>query len=143
MAEREKSMIINAPIDQVYNLWAHFPNFPQFLSHVKEVTLKSPVESHWKVELMGVPLEFDAETTDMQENKRIAWKSTSGINNSGFVNFEQVPEGTKITVHFNYKPETVPEKLADKLGPGQMVERQIEEDLNNLKSQLEGLAKAA
>lgn len=143
MAEKEKSIIINAPVDEVYGLWAHFPNFPKFMTHVKDVTLKSPTESHWKVELAGIPLEFDAEVTELVDNKRIAWNSISGIKNSGFVEFEKVPEGTKVTVHINYMPETYPQEFADKLGAGRMVEDQIQEDLNNLKSRIEGMAKAA
>lgn len=129
--------MINAPIDQVYNLWANAQNYPNMLNHVKEVSVKAPNQAHWKVELAGVPLEFDAEITELEENKRIAWKSISGVENSGFINFEQVPQGTQVTVHFNYSPETLPGELQDKLGPGQTVEQQILDDLNILKSNLE------
>ncbi|HZD60196.1 MAG TPA: SRPBCC family protein [Anaerolineae bacterium] len=144
MAEREKSMMINAPIDQVYNLWTNIQNFPKLLNHIKDVSVKSPSQSHWKVELAGVPMEFDAQITDMQENKRLAWKSISGVNNSGFINFEEMPQGTRITVHFNYAPETLPEQFTGQLGAGQQAEKDIEEDLNNLKSNLEkGITMAA
>ncbi len=141
--EREKTMIINAPIDRVYDMWVRSSNYPKLLSHVKEVTLKSPTVEHWKVELAGIPLEFDIELTDIQENKHLAWKSIAGTDNSGFVHFEPVPEGTKVTVHFNFLPELYPAELVEKLGAGGMVENQIQEDMDNLKSRIESMAKAA
>lgn len=143
VAEREKTMIVNAPVENVYDMWIRSSNYPKLLSHVKEVTLKGPTQQHWKVELAGIPLEFDVELTQIQENEHLAWKSISGIENSGFVHFEQVPQGTKVTVHFNFLPELYPAQLAEKLGVGQIIENQIQEDLDNLKFRIEGMAKAA
>lgn len=144
MAEREKSMVINAPIAEVFNMWTHFPDFPNFMTHIKDVKLLSPTQSHWTVELAGMPLEFDAEITEIKENEHLAWKSTSGIENSGFIHCEEVPEGTKLTVHLNYMPQSYPAEFTEKLGVGQMVENQIQEDLDNLKSKIEGkMAEAA
>ncbi|MCL6472723.1 MAG: SRPBCC family protein [Firmicutes bacterium] len=141
--EREKTLIINAPIDRVYDMWIRSSDYPKLLSHVKEVTLTGPTTEHWKVELAGMPLEFDIELTDVQENRHLAWKSISGIENSGFVHFEPVPEGTKVTVHFNFLPELYPPELAEKMGAGGIIENQIQEDLDNLKSRIESMAKAA
>jgi len=144
VADREKTMTINAPVDQVYNQWVNIQNFPKMLKHIKDVSIKSPGLSHWKVELAGVTLEFDAEITQMEENKRLAWKSVSGIENSGFINFEEVPQGCQVTVHFSYTPETLPQQLADRLGIGDLVQRQVEEDLDNLKANFErGMPMAA
>jgi len=143
MAVREKSMIINSPVDRVYNVWVYFQEFPKFMNHVKEVDIKSPTKSHWKVELAGMQLDFDAEITELKENKYLAWKSIKGLKNSGHVSFEEVPEGTKVTLSINYEPQSYPEMLTSMLERGKMVEDQIDEDLNNLKTRAEKMEKAA
>lgn len=143
MATKEKSIVIHAPVHRVYYTWVNFEEFPKFMDHVKEISLKNPVVTHWKVQLSGMPLEFDAEITELQENKYIAWKSLSGIENTGSVDFEEVPEGTKLTIHLNYMPQSYPQEVVEKLGAIDTVEHQIEDDLNKLKSRIEKMAHAA
>ncbi len=143
MPTTEKSMVIHAPIDRVYNVWMNFEDFPIIMDHVAEITLRNPVVSHWKVELSGMTFEFDAEITELKENKHIAWKSRTGIKHTGTVDFAEVPEGTKLTIHLDYMPQTIPQELAGKLGAINTVESQIDGDLNALKAKIEKMAHAA
>jgi len=143
MAEKERSIVINSPVDRVYNVWVYFQEFPKFMNHVKEVDIKSPIKSHWRIELAGMQLEFDAEITELKENKYLAWKSITGLKHSGHISFEEVPEGTKATLSINYEPQSYPEMLTSKIEGGRMIEDQIWDDLNNLKVRAEKMEKAA
>ncbi len=55
----QKTVNINAPIDEVYRFWHNFENFPLFMDHVKEVSVQNGI-STWKVAvrwfLHGIPI---------------------------------------------------------------------------------------
>jgi uncharacterized membrane protein len=102
-----KNMIVKAPLPEVYAAWANFENFPHFMQHIRAVTKTGERSSHW---IMDGPLhsrlEWDAETTRLEENKRIAWSSTQGdIKTSGQVTFNALPnEEVEVTVMLRYIP---------------------------------------
>src|SRR5690606_35609887 len=75
----QKTLTIDAPVENVYKLWSNFENFPMFMSNVLEITGGREGISHWKVEGPGgVPVEWDAEITRVVPNEMIAWKSVEG-----------------------------------------------------------------
>ena len=47
MAEHQASVMVNAPVDQVYQMFTHFNYFPKFMHFVKEVTYYDDIRSHW------------------------------------------------------------------------------------------------
>ena len=51
MAEHSASIIVEAPVHQVYELFTHFNDFPKFMSFVKEVTYYDEMRSHWVVQV--------------------------------------------------------------------------------------------
>src|SRR5438876_167895 len=96
-----KSIIIKTPSENAYNLWADFENFPQFMDDIKSVRRTGPKTSHWVMKgPFGKDLEWNAQTTDLQPCKRIAWNSIDGdIKTSGAVTFDALDmERTQITV---------------------------------------------
>ncbi len=102
-----KAINIDAPIDQVYQFWANFENFPLFMEHVKEITTQGG-KSHWKVAgPAGSTVEFDAITTRDMPNESIAWQTLpeSQVHHDGFVRFDENRDGTtRVSVHMNYIP---------------------------------------
>jgi len=136
-----RDIIVKADVNEVYNTWANFENFPHFMKNIKSITKTGDRTSHWVMEgPLGKDLEWDAETTKLEPNKRIGWNSRDGgdIKTSGQVTFNQLPNGqTQITVTLQYVPP------AGKLG--ELVanlfshpEKRLEEDLNNFKAYIEG-----
>ncbi|MBI4497087.1 MAG: SRPBCC family protein [Chloroflexi bacterium] len=107
MAEQQTKMIIvKAPIEEVYRAWADFENFPKFMKEIKSVKKTGDRTSHWVMKgPLGRDLEWDAEITRLDENRRIAWNSTRGdLETSGQVVFTELPEGeTEVTFTQHYE----------------------------------------
>jgi uncharacterized membrane protein len=138
-----RTIIVGGSVDDIYRLWANFENFPQFMKHIKSVTRTGERTSHWVAEgALGKKAEWDAETTRLEKNKRIAWNSKEGssVKTSGQVTFNELPKGqTEVTVTMQYvapagKAGEAVAKLVSDLGG------RLEEDLRNFKAYAEGTA---
>lgn len=139
-----RTIIVKADADRAFQAWENFENFPMFMEHVKSVRMIGPKTSHWEVEgPLGKTVEWDAETTTVDVNKRIAWNTKdsedSDVTTSGQVSFNSLPHGeTEVTVTLQYKPQAgVAGNLVAKLFANP--EKQLEEDLQNFKKYIEGM----
>jgi uncharacterized membrane protein len=108
-----KSVIVKAETEHVYNLWADFTNFPNFMDYVKSVTMNGPSSSHWVVEgPAGSHIDWNAELTRAEPHSRLAWntKDNKGlVTTSGQVTFTPIADGhTEITVTMQYTPPAGP-----------------------------------
>ena len=138
----QKTITIDAPLENAFKLWSNFENFPMFMSNVLEVSGGSGGLSHWKVEGPGgVPIEWDAEITRVEENEMIAWKSVEGSTfaNAGYVLFEETSEGaTEVTVRISYNPPGGAIGHALAMAFGADPRSQMDEGLVRMKHLLEG-----
>jgi uncharacterized membrane protein len=104
----QKTININAPLDVVYGFWSNYDNFPLFMHNVKEVCDMNDGNSHWVVAgPAGTTVEWDAVLTDLDINRRIAWRSVPGstVENAGEVRFTENPDGTtRVDVRLSYNP---------------------------------------
>jgi len=102
-----KAINIFAPIDEVYQFWRNFENFPLFMNHVKEISTQGDV-SNWKVAgPAGSTVEFQSRVTQDSPNDMIAWETLpdSQVQSSGFVRFDENRDGsTRVTVQMGYLP---------------------------------------
>jgi len=103
-----RSIAVLANVADVYRIWANFENFPRFMKYIKSVTLTGDRTSHWvMVGPLGVDVEWDAETTALDENERVAWnsKDNSAVKTSGQVTFRPLGVNeTEVTVTLQYDP---------------------------------------
>ncbi len=102
-----KNILVKAQLKDVYQAWADFENFPHFMQHIRSVSKTGERTSHWVMDgPLHSRLEWDAETTRLEENKRIAWNSTGGdIKTSGQVSFNALPDNyVEVTVMLRYVP---------------------------------------
>jgi uncharacterized membrane protein len=134
MAEFEKSIVVNAPLREVYNQWTQFEDFPRFMEGVEEVRQLDDKRLHWRAKIAGKEKEWDAEIVDQVPDRRIAWRALRGAENAGAVLFDAVPNGTRVTLKLTYDPEGVGEKAGDALG---FVSRRVEGDLERFKDFIE------
>lgn len=138
MSTHEKSIVVDAPVHEVFSMWSSFDNFPEFMSHVDDVTILEADRSHWRGTVGGVDEEWDARTTRMEEDRAIGWESTSGFKNKGEILFDPVDSGTKITVHLEYDPPAgVLGDVVDVAYISSKFDRSLEEDLSNFKKSIE------
>ncbi len=104
----QKTLSIDAPVEEVFDFWMHHENFPSFMSNVREVKETAEGRYHWVVAgPAGVSVEWDAEITKLVPNRVLAWKSLTGaaIEQSGIIHFTALAEGeTTVDIHMNYSP---------------------------------------
>jgi uncharacterized membrane protein len=136
----QKTLHINAPLEQVYAFWSNYENFPLFMSHVREVEDLGAGRSHWRVSGPGgVPIEWSAVLTQQAPNEVIAWRSEPGsmLENAGIVRFAAVGTGTRVDLRFCYHPPVggAGQAVAELLGSDPRVK--LNEDLGRMKSLLE------
>jgi uncharacterized membrane protein len=134
MAEYQTAIIVDAPLEEVYNQWTQFEEFPRFMDGVLEVRQLDDKRLLWRARIAGVEKQWEAEITDETPNRRIAWKSISGATNAGAVLFEPVPEGTHVTLKLVYDPEGATENVGDALG---FVTRRVLGDLRSFRQFIE------
>ncbi|MCK6626555.1 MAG: SRPBCC family protein [Anaerolineae bacterium] len=138
-----KSIIVQGDVSDIYQLWANFENFPHFMENIESVTKTGSGLSHWVMKgPLGQKIEWDAETTRMEENKRIGWnsKDNSDLTTSGQVTFNPLPSNqVEVTITLQYQPP------AGKLGEAvahlfDNPERKLEEDLQRFKAYAERIS---
>jgi uncharacterized membrane protein len=137
----EKTIAVEAPVDQVWELWSNFENFPRFMTHLREVRKLDEGRSHWVAAgPAGIPVEWDAVVTDWVPQQFIAWASVEGsaVESSGQVRFRPISSGsTEIDIRMEYSPPAGPagHVIASLLGSDP--KRAMDDDLLRLKSLLE------
>lgn len=102
----QKAIHIDAPVEDVYAHWS-VENFPQWMSHVRQVIPLGGNRHHWVVDGPAhVPVEWDAEITRTVENSEMEWRSAAGsmVDNAGRVRFTPENGGTRVQLTLCYIP---------------------------------------
>lgn len=138
--QASKSIIVNRNVADVYEVWSNFENFPHFMQNIEAVTKTGAKTSHWVMNgPLGFKVEWDADTTTLEPNSRIAWNSRDNgdIKTSGQVTFNELSDNqTEVTVTLAYEPPAgIAGDLVAKLFGNP--EGKLEEDLRNFKTYLD------
>ena len=141
MGKVQRSIEVDAPVHRAFRLWSDVENFPGFMENVCSVQRTGERTTHWKVEgPLGRFVEWDAETTAQEENRRIAWRATGEVGTSGEVVFHPMGSArTRVDVELEY--HTPGGVVGDALA--RVFERpghRVEEDLKRFKDLAEGRA---
>ncbi len=135
MSSIQEIIDVDVPLSTAYNQWTQFEEFPTFMSTVQEVRQLDDRHLHWKATVAGKQKEWDAEITQQIPDRRIAWRSTSGVPNSGAVTFERLNANrTRIILKLSYTPEDFLEAAGDAVG---VVKLQAKENLSRFKELIE------
>ncbi|MBD2460309.1 SRPBCC family protein [Oscillatoria sp. FACHB-1407] len=138
----EKTVTINKSAEELYTFWHNFENLPNFMKHLKSVTVLDDRRSHWVANApMGQSVEWDAETITDEPNRLIAWASVEGadVENSGFVRFQPAPadRGTEVKVVIEYAPPGGALTAAVAKLFGEEPEQQLGDELRRFKQLME------
>jgi len=135
-------LIINRPVNEVYDFWRHLGNLPLFMKHLETVTVMSDTLSQWTIKLPGVgtSLSWKAEIVGEEVNRYIGWRSLPGsaIRNAGKIEFKDAGElGTLVHVVFSYHPTMggAVEEVARFLNP--VFEKMVRNDIMGFKRYME------
>ncbi len=117
MERIEKTIDVDRPVRNVYNQWTQFEDFPRFMAGVKQVTQLDDTHVHWEADIWGKNVEWDAEITEQDPDRRISWRSINGAPNAGTVRFEPLGEDrTRVRLVMAYEPQGAMENVGDALG---------------------------
>jgi uncharacterized membrane protein len=136
MSTIEKSIVVEVPVRTAYDQWTQFESFPKFMQGVERVTQVDDRHLHWSAEIAGVHREWDAEIVHQTPDQRITWRALDGTTNDGTVSFAPEPtgRGTRVTLHMDFEPEGIVEKVGDAL---KIVDKRTEGDLERFKEFIE------
>ena len=104
----QKTVHINAPVEELYQLFANPENFPRIFEHVADVRHSRENVYHWKVVgPAGMTVNWEAMVTENVPNEIVAWSSVPGapVRTAGWVRFQREENGgTTLHIHFTYNP---------------------------------------
>lgn len=135
MTTINQSIEINVPVRTAYDQWTQFEDFPKIMDDVEEVKQIDNTHLYWRASFWGKDVEWKSEITEQIPDKMIAWHSTEGPDNSGYVRFE--PSGadkTRVNVQINYEPQNIVQSAGDALGAASS---RLKDELENFKDFLE------
>jgi uncharacterized membrane protein len=137
----ERSVLIESPVERLYEFWRQLDNLPRFMNHLESVTPTGGKRSLWVAKgPVGTRLEWYAEIVDERDNEYITWRSLPGsdVPNAGMVEF--VPYGddrTEVRVYLHYRPPGGAIGAAVASLFGDSPESKLSEDLMRFKTLME------
>ena len=134
MATIEKSVDVGVPVSVAYDQWTQFEEFPQFMTGVVEVKQIDDTHMRWVADVGGEREEWNAEIVEQVPDRVVAWRSTSGVENRGRVEFEPIDSGARVSVSMEYDPDGLKEKVGALFG---VDGRQVENDLERFRELVE------
>ena len=131
----QQSVDVAVPIDEAYDQWTRFEEWPEFMHRVDSVQQVDDSTVHISTKVWGVTKEFEAEIVEQRPDERIEWHSEDGLMNSGVVTFHRLaPRLTRIEVTMDVKPDS----LLEKAGRGmRFTKRAVRGDLHRFKAYVE------
>ena len=137
MARVEESIDVNVPVTTAYNQWTQFEEFPKFMDGVKSVIQIDDTHLRWTAEIGGQEEQWEAEITEQQPDRKVAWRAKDGHYNSGIVTFESLGDNqARINVAMEHETEGLTETLGSALG---VDGRKVKGDLERFKVLVESL----
>lgn len=131
------SIEVQVPVEQAYNQWTQFEEFPKFMEGIQSVQQLDDTHVRWVAEIRGENRQWTTEITEQRPDEKIAWNTIEGeVKNDGVVTFEQVGDGqTRINVQMDVESELSTQNVAsDLLG---IVKNQVHGDLERFKKLIE------
>ncbi|HEY3487948.1 MAG TPA: SRPBCC family protein, partial [Gammaproteobacteria bacterium] len=108
----QKTIHINAPVQEVFAVWSDFENFPTFMNHVRQIRRLEDGhrKNHWRWSVdgpAGAEVEFDVAVVASKPNRLLAWRTdrSSKIQHLGRVDFiKNADDSTTAKVRMSYNP---------------------------------------
>jgi uncharacterized membrane protein len=131
MSAAEGSIVVNAPVSDVYQRWLAFEDYPKFINVIKRVRKVDANHFVASLRFNGKPYETMLEMILRVQDRRLAWRTVANGHKpshlaTGVVSFLSYPDRmTRITL-----------KLTSSFGGA--VARRVDKYLRNFKRLIEG-----
>lgn len=144
MAKVAASILIDKPIDEVFEYTASPFNGPAFIPNLNENTNIQPEQStagqtfDWRFNMAGVDLRGKAEVTEFEPPHKVKIVTTGDSNTTWIWAFQEESSGTRVSVEVEYELiESVWQKIVNKMIVDKLNQRSAEQMLENLRIILE------
>jgi uncharacterized membrane protein len=132
----EKALQIGRPVNEVFPYWSELERLPEVSDCIREIRRQGDL-SHWKVDVGGRVMEWDAEVEQFIPNQAIGWKSIRGPKHTGRMTFAPIGDDTLVQVTMNYVPPA-PVLRPFVANLDEHLEFYLEQVLRDFKAHLEG-----
>lgn len=82
MAHVHDSIEISAPVEQVFEYWLRFEDYPCFMIDIAEVRHVGDGRMHWRGCINGEMREWEAEVIEKVPARRLAWRGPEHLNDA-------------------------------------------------------------
>jgi uncharacterized membrane protein len=137
MAFIDKTTEIAADVQEVYEAWTAFEDYPKFMTTIETVTVAQADRLHWVAVVEDDTYEWDADLVAHVPDEKVSWRAIDG-RETGEVRFEKLAAGkTRVTYQLDYDPAAW-EGKADTVR--HWMNRRVNKDLDNFKKMVEASA---
>ena len=137
MPKIAETIEVQVPVQQAYDQWTQFEDFPKFMDGIQSVQQLDDTHVEWVAEIRGESRQWTTEITEQQPDEKVAWKTIEGeVKNDGVVTFEPMGDAqTRVNVQMDVQGDSTAENVAgDLLG---VVKKQVHGDLERFKQLIE------
>ena len=137
MPKIEDTIEVQVPVQQAYNQWTQFEDFPKFMEGIESVQQLDDTHVRWVAEIRGESRQWTTQITEQRPDEKVAWKTIEGeVRNDGVVTFEPMGDAqTRVNVQMDVESDSKAENVAgDLLG---VVKSQVRGDLERFKQLIE------
>jgi uncharacterized membrane protein len=136
MRRFESFIEVEAPVELVFDLLADFESYPRWMGGVRDVRRTGRRTTHWVAETaLDFDVEWDAETTHFEPDRRIVWRAFSGdVHADGEAVLSETERGATV-VHYVLGYDTPAGRDGERVTPffGEHPKRRLEKDLARFK----------
>jgi len=128
---------VAVPVDQAYEAWTKFDDFPKFMHRVLTVEQNEKEQDRvsWQEKIWFSKREWEGRITERRKNELIAWKTTKGAQHKGVVTFHPISDRlTRVMVDMEFEPTGMIEKMGSGM---RFVKRAVQADLARFKAFVE------
>jgi uncharacterized membrane protein len=131
----EQAVEVDVPVSTAYDQWTQFEDFPRFMDGVRDVRQLDDTHLLWRSDVAGEEREWQAEITEQDPDKRIAWRAVGEVGNAGVVTFHKLDDArTRVMLQMEVDPQRTRDKVADAVG---VTDAKVKRDLERFKSFIE------
>ena len=141
MPSFDSTIVIRASMPRVFDLISRPQEFAECSQYIAHIVPFGKNKYHWEVHAAGITLGWDSVTTEYRRPEHLAWRSITGIENSGSYTLSQTNGGTLLTFEMDHH---LPSKLFDAVAAPlsePFVQAAIMEVLESIKGRLENDSK--